>query len=95
MGDGISIVTNVSKVGQVSRLQQGQQTPADQNEQIAKQADRAADRESVLLKNIDEAERIRVKRRREERRRKREEARKRRGLENSDDQAGRKVDFKA
>lgn len=87
MGDGISILTNVSKVGAVSRIVQGQQTSADAQDKLAKQVQGQQDPDSTLLRDVEKNERSRLREDREEnrRRRKRREAE---AQENPDDDPG-------
>ena len=76
MGDGISILTNVSKVGSVSKIAQSQQGSAAAQDKLAKHLQAPQDEESTLLKDVDKNERLRLQEDREEerRRRKRREA---------------------
>ena len=95
MGDGISILTNLSKAGAVSRIVQGQQTAADSQEKLAKQLESKQEPESVLLKDVEENERTRLKERRDERRRRRRrrEAKAQKEAAGSE-RVGRRIDLK-
>lgn len=94
MGDGISILTSVSKVGTVSRAVASQQTHAQAQEEAAKRAQQPNEAESVLLKNVEATERTRVGDNEEKRHKRRREAKRRKKKQGGGPERGGTIDLK-
>jgi hypothetical protein len=96
MGDSVSIPTNVAQSDTISRIQQSAKTDEQAEEKFAKKLREKSDHDEVGIKNIAEAERVRMKKQRrdQESRKRREQAREKARKQTATDGRGGHIDLK-
>lgn len=96
MGDSVSLPTNVAQSDTISRIQQSAKTDEQAEAKFAKKLREQSDHEEVGVKNIAEAERVRMRKQRrdEESRKRREDAREKARKKSRADGRGTNIDLK-